>query len=252
LPSAGVPTAVALADKLETIVGLFGIGQIPTGDKDPFALRRHALGVLRILIEQALPIDLDEVVKLAFGAFPHQFENVALSTSKVKIFILDRLIAYARDYGYRAQIVEAVIHNAALDPCAWGELLARFAAAKAYADMPEADSLSAANKRVANILQKAEDAGELFAVSNVVREPAELALRESLEAVMPTADALYARGDFTGYLKSFAALKTPVDEFFDKVMVMAEDKAVRADRLALLRDLRDAMNKVADLSRLAN
>jgi len=249
LPSPGVPTAVALADKLETIVGLFGIGQIPTGDKDPFALRRHALGVLRILIEHSLPVALDEVVDSAFGTFTQGFENVGLSTAKVKIFILDRLTAYARDDGYRSQIVEAV--NEAIDPRAWGELPARLAAAKEYQTLPEAESLNAANKRVANILKKALESGEVIATSDAPQEPAEQALRQALDAVAPSADALYAKGDFTGYLKSFAALKAPVDEFFDKVMVMAEDKAVRANRLALLRDLGDAMNKVADLSKLA-
>jgi glycyl-tRNA synthetase beta chain len=250
LPSPGVPTAVALADKLETLTGLFGIGQVPTGDKDPFALRRHALGVLRILIEQALPIDLPQLLKFAAETFGARISNPDEAKEKAYVFITDRLAAYLRDGGFSAQVVEAV-DEAMGDRPAWGELPGRLAAVKAFSALPEAMSLNAANKRVANILKKAEEAKEAIAANSAPQEPAEAELRTALNAIAPKADALFAKGDFTGYLKSFAALKTPVDEFFDKVMVMADDKAVRANRLALLRDLRDAMNKVADLSKLA-
>jgi glycyl-tRNA synthetase beta chain len=254
LPDAGVPTAVALADKLETLVGLFRIGQIPTGDKDPFALRRHALGVLRMLIEHKLPLQLLWLVEATSATFGSSSDETVLSETKLSErkalhFIWDRLVILLRESGFRALIVEAV--TGVMGEGTWGELPLRLDAVRTFLGLTEAESLNAANKRVANILKKAEEANETIAASGAAQEPAEAALRSALNAVAPKADALFMSGDFTGYLKSFAALKTPVDEFFDKVMVMAEDKAVRANRLALLRDLRDAMNKVADLSKLA-
>jgi glycyl-tRNA synthetase beta chain len=249
LPSPGVPAAVALADKIETLVGLFGIGQVPTGDKDPFALRRHALGVLRILIEHALPIDLRELMRFAANTFGSRISAPDEAKEKAFVFVTDRLAVYLRDGGFNVQVREAVFE--VMGDRAWGELPARLAAVTAFSALPEAASLNAANKRVANILKKAEEAKEAIAANSAPQDPAEAELRNALNTIAPKADALFAKGDFTGYLKSFAALKTPVDEFFDKVMVMAEDKAVRANRLALLRDLRDAMNKVADLSKLA-
>ncbi len=245
LPSPGVPTAVALADKLETLAGLFGIGQTPTGDKDPFALRRHALGVIRILVEQKLMVSLASLLDVAFESFGGK---VADASGELSAFIYDRLRGFLKDSGASTNEIEAVV---APMPGVLATVPAQLAAVQAFASLPEAASLNAANKRVANILRKALDSGEAIAASDAPQEPAEQALRQVLDAVRPSADALYTKGDFTGYLKSFAALKAPVDEFFDKVMVMAEDKAVRANRLALLRDLRDAMNKVADLSKLA-
>ena len=261
LPSSGVPTAVALADKLETLAGLFAIKQTPTGDKDPFALRRHALGVIRILVEQRIAVSLPMILSAAFrivnewlatsGAVLTQLmpnSTVTVEQHLLSEFIYDRLRSYLRDTGASTNEIESVIAD-------WPESLAtvpaQLSAVQAFSNLPEAASLNAANKRVANILRKANESGEAIAASSATQEPAEQALRAALDAVTPTANKLFANGDFTGYLKSFAALKTPVDEFFDKVMVMAEDKAVRANRLALLRDLRDAMNKVADLSKLA-
>ena len=249
LPSPGVPTAVALADKLETLAGMFGIGQNPSGDKDPFALRRHALGVIRILVEQKLHVDVYDLLAVACSAFPRLYlGNENVHRIALTGFFFDRLPNYFRDLGFDTREVMAVADS---NPAHIDDLPARLAAVREFAKLPEAASLSAANKRVANILSKAEDAGELVAANDATRDPAEQKLRTSLEAVRPNANALYDKLDFTGYLKSFAALKAPVDEFFDNVMVMAEDKAVRANRLALLRDLRDAMNKVADLSKLA-
>jgi glycyl-tRNA synthetase beta chain len=269
LPSAGVPTAVALADKLETLAGLFGIGQTPTGDKDPFALRRHALGVIRILVEQQLAVSLLELVDAAHKAFQRRILNVfpdaeaqgfpasqTLSSlthgsDALVTFLYDRLRGYLKDTGASTNEVESVIAHSPTD---LSTVPAQLAAVQAFSALPEAASLNAANKRVANILKKAAESGETIGgvSSAIAQEPAEQALHAALANVAPQADALFAKGDFSGYLKSFAALKAPVDEFFDKVMVMAEDKAVRNNRLALLRDLRDAMNKVADLSRLAN
>lgn len=261
LPSPGVPTAVALADKLETLAGLFGIGQVPTGDKDPFALRRHALGVIRILIEQKLTVSLDALLDAAFKTVNEWLASkgtlitVTMPNSKVikeqfalREFIYDRLRGYLKDIGASTNEVESVVADS---PTNLATLPAQLGAVQSFAALPEATSLNAANKRVANILRKAAESGEAIVASNAAQEPAEQALRGALDAITPAATALFAIGDFEGYLKSFASLKAPVDEFFDKVMVMAEDKAVRANRLALLRDLRDAMNKVADLSKLA-
>jgi glycyl-tRNA synthetase beta chain len=247
LPSPGVPTAVALADKLETLAGLFGIGQVPTGDKDPFALRRHALGVIRILVEQKSSVSLNALLNEAFGAMGSK-ANDANAKSAMAEFVFDRLRGYLKDTGATTNEIESIVSQR---PDQFAIVPAQLAAVRAFAALPEAESLNAANKRVANILKKAEEAKETIAASSAAQEPAEAALRSALNNVAPKADALFKSGDFTGYLKSFAALKAPVDEFFDKVMVMAEDKAVRANRLALLRDLRDAMNKVADLSKLA-
>ena len=266
LPSPGVPTAVALADKLETLAGMFGIGQTPTGDRDPFALRRHALGVIRILIEKKIVVSLPALVDAANRTFQHRVFNVAqvdeagdfppvrvvslltLPTDTLTTFIYDRLRSYLKDTGASVNEIESVLANS---PANLMSVPAQLAAVQAFASLPEAASLNAANKRVANILRKAVESNELIQASAAPQEDAEAALRTALDAALPAANASFAGGDFTGYLKSFAALKTPVDEFFDKVMVMVEDKAVRANRLALLRDLRDAMNKVADLSKLA-
>lgn len=247
LPSMGVPTAVALADKLETLAGLFGIGQIPTGDKDPFALRRHALGVIRILVEHKLTVSLPALVSASIACFG---DTVTDASAALSDFIYDRLRSYLKDTGASTNEIESVIAHSSSQ---LATVPARLAAVQAFAALPEAASLNAANKRVANILKKAAESGETIGeVSRAIaQEPAEQALHDALARIAPQADALFAKGDFAGYLKSFAALKTPVDEFFDKVMVMAEDNAVRNNRLALLRELRDAMNKVADLSRLA-
>ncbi|MEO7253687.1 MAG: glycine--tRNA ligase subunit beta [Casimicrobium sp.] len=247
LPSPGVPTAVALADKLETLAGMFAIGQNPSGDKDPFALRRHALGVIRILIEQKLAVALPALLAKAVAAIGDKVTN-ANAVAELSTFVYERLRGYLKESGATTNEVESIIADS---PDNLATLPAQLAAVQAFASLPEAASLNAANKRVANILRKANESGEAITANGAAQEPAEQSLRAALEAVTPTANALFAKGDFTGYLKSFAALKAPVDEFFDKVMVMAEDKAVRANRLALLRDLRHAMNKVADLSRLA-
>ncbi len=261
LPSSGVPTAVALADKLETLAGLFAIGQTPTGDKDPFALRRHALGVIRILVEQKLTVSLDALLDAAFKTvndwlatkgtvLTQTMPNSTMTKEQFSLreFIYDRLRGYLKDTGASTNEIESVVADS---PTSLATLPAQLSAVQAFSALPEATSLNAANKRVANILRKAAESGEAIAASNTAQEPAEQTLRGALDAITPAATALFAQGDFAGYLKSFAALKEPVDEFFDKVMVMAEDKAVRANRLALLRDLRDAMNKVADLSKLA-
>ncbi|MGL4187250.1 MAG: glycine--tRNA ligase subunit beta [Sphaerotilus sulfidivorans] len=245
LPRNHTGTVVALADKLETLVGLFGIGQLPTGDKDPFALRRHALGVIRILVEKNLPLDLPELLRSAAPVFGGLIED---PTPKLLPFFADRLAVSLREQGYSAQEVDAVL---ALAPTRLGEVPRRLAAVRAFAGLPEAASLAAANKRIGNILKKAEGEVEAKVNTALLQEAAEQALFEALGAVQPEADRLFVQGDLAGSLKALAALKTPVDAFFDDVMVNAEDAQLRANRLGLLKTLHEAMNRVADLSRLA-
>ncbi len=245
LPRNAVGLALALADKLETLAGLFGIGQIPTGDKDPFALRRHALGVIRMLIEGGLPLDVHQLVQRAFEAFP---AGHGQAQAEVGFFLRERLAGYLREQGYSVQEVEAVIEAR---PERWAEFPQRLAAVRAFATLPEAASLAAANKRVGNILKKSEGAAPGAVQPALLKEAAEAALQQALLAVQPVADAAFARGDYTASLQALAALKAPVDAFFDDVMVNAEDPALRQNRLALLGSLHAAMNRVADLSKLA-
>jgi glycyl-tRNA synthetase beta chain len=246
LPRNHTGTVLALADKLETLAGLFGIGQLPTGDKDPFALRRHALGVLRILVEKNLPLSLPDMVAAAFGAFPEGL--LADAREALLHFVHDRLVGYLRDLGYSAQEVEAVT---AIRTAGWGSLPKRLAAVRSFAALPEAASLAAANKRVGNILKKIEGAVPTTVDAALLQEPAEQALAQALAAVQPQADSLFDQHDYAASLQALAALKAPVDAFFDGVMVNAEDAALRANRQALLAGLHAAMNRVADLSRLA-
>ena len=245
LPRNHTGTVVALADKLETLVGLFGIGQLPTGDKDPFALRRHALGVIRILVEKNLPLDLPELLRSAAPVFGGLIED---PTPKLLPFFADRLAVSLREQGYSAQEVDAVL---ALAPTRLGEVPRRLAAVRAFSALPEAASLAAANKRIGNILKKAEGEVEAKVNTALLQEAAEQALFEALGTVQPEADRLFEQGDHAGSLKALAALKAPVDAFFDDVMVNAEDAQLRANRLGLLKTLHEAMNRVADLSRLA-
>jgi glycyl-tRNA synthetase beta chain len=246
LPRGDVGLVVALADKLETLAGLFGIGQLPTGDKDPFGLRRHALGVIRMLIERDLPLAVPVLVAIAFRAFPATHGQ---AQAEVQHFIYERLAGVLRERGYSAQEVDAVV---ALRPERWGDIPKRLAAVRAFAAMPEAASLAAANKRVGNILKKSDGALPAAAVDSArLVEAAERELHAALGEVAPRADRAFDAGDLSGSLRELAALKTPVDAFFDKVMVNVDDVALRTNRLALLAELHRAMNRVADLSRLA-
>jgi glycyl-tRNA synthetase beta chain len=245
LPRGEAGLVVALADKLETLAGLFAIGERPTGDKDPFALRRHALGVIRMLIERDLPLAVPALLDIAFAAFP---AAPAAAREELLSFIVDRLVGQLREQGYSAQEVDAVV---ALRPARWGEIPRRLAAVRAFAALPEAAALAAANKRVSNILKKADGAVPEAVDAALLRESAEQALAAALQQVAPAADAAFERGDYTASLQALARLKAPVDAFFDGVMVNADDAALRANRLALLGSLQQAMNRVADLSRLA-
>jgi len=246
LPRNRVGLIVALADKLETLVGLFGIGQLPTGDKDPFGLRRHALGVIRMLAEQAVPVDLDRLIGLSVPAFGGAIVD---PSAALLVFIYERLAGSLREQGYSAQEVDAVL---SLNPQRLADVAARLKAVRAFAALPEAASLAAANKRVGNILKKAEGAVEPTVQAALLKEPAEAALSRSLDSVKPKADVAFDSGDYTGSLRSLAALREPVDAFFESVMVNADDAALRANRLGLLAQLHAAMNRVADLSKLAS
>jgi len=243
LPVGPVATAVALADKLETIVGIYGIGLIPTGDKDPFALRRAALGVLRMIL--SLPLDLHALLTAVAATFPAGV--IAEGTvAGVQNFMLERLKNYlAADYP--AADIDAVL---ALAPTRLDDVTLRLSAVAAFKALPEAAALAAANKRIRNILKKVE--GEIPAINAALfAEAAESALFAEYAKLAPTVEALLKSGDFTGALKALAALKAPVDAFFDGVMVMADDLAVRGNRLALLNALAGLMNRVAELSLLA-
>jgi len=245
LPRGPTGVVAALADKLETLAGLFGIGQLPTGDKDPFALRRHALGVVRMLVERDLPLSVPGLVSAALSAFPagHGAVQAELST-----FLYDRLVGLLREQGSSAQEVDAVI---ALRPDRWGDIPRRLAAVREFAALPESAALAAANKRVGNILKKANGDVPSAVDAAWLKAPAEQALAAALAQTAPLADAAFEAGDYTASLRALAALKAPVDAFFDSVMVNAEEPALRRNRLALLAALQRAMNRVADLSRLA-
>ncbi|WP_411882607.1 glycine--tRNA ligase subunit beta [Polaromonas sp. YR568] len=246
LPRNDVGVIVALADKLETLVGMFGIGNLPTGDKDPFALRRHALGVIRMLVEKDLPLGLAELVESAQPVFGDKIQD---ASAALVDFIYDRLAGSLREQGYSAQEVDAVL---ALKPQRLGDVAKRLAAVRAFAALPEAPALAAANKRVGNILKKAEGTVDAAIKPELLQEAAEKSLAEALQSVVPTADAAFAAGDYAASLQALAALKAPVDAFFEGVMVNAEDPSLRANRLGLLATLHQAMNRVADLSRLAS
>ncbi len=245
LPRNAAGICVALADKLETLVGLFGIGQVPTGDKDPFALRRHALGSIRILIEKELPLSIDLLLEQSIQVFGDKISN---PINQLTDFIFERLAGSLREQGYSPQEVDAVVSQR---PQRLSDITKRLEAVRAFAALPEAESLAAANKRVGNILKKAEDTSQTKVDRSLLKEAAEIALNQALTVVQPQADAAFDRGSYADSLQSLAALKAPVDAFFDHVMVNAEDPALRANRLALLAQLHTAMNRVADISKLA-
>jgi len=247
LPDGPTACAVALAEKLDILAGLFGIGQQPSGDKDPFGLRRAALGVIRILVERQLALSLRDLVNAAFKGYG---DKVRVLYAELMAFIFERFAGYLKEQGFSTLQVDAVLSQ---NPVLLSIVPKQLEAVKAFQSLPEAESLAAANKRVANILRQAESKGESFAnaAPAELKDPAERALHEAIQATSTKANALFDQGDYAGYLKSFSVLKAPVDTFFDKVMVMVEDAKVRHGRLALLRDLREAMNRVADISRLA-
>ncbi len=247
LPTSLVGVSVALADKLETLVGMFGIGNLPTGDRDPFALRRHALGVIRMLVEKDLPLDLNALLA---GAVPAFGDKITDASAQLADFIYDRLAGSLREQGYSAQEVDAVL---ALRPQRLALVEKQLAAVRAFAALPESPALAAANKRVGNILKKAEVEGPVDAHVNpqLLQEKAEQDLFAALQRFVPEANAQFEAGDYTASLQTLAVLRAPVDAFFDDVMVNAEQLDLRLNRQGLLKTLHEAMNRVADLSRLA-
>jgi glycyl-tRNA synthetase beta chain len=245
LPRNQVGVCVALADKLETLVGLFSIGEKPTGDKDPFGLRRQALGVIRMLIDGELTIQFNSLIQMVLS----QFNGDSNAAQAVREFSLDRLAVNLKEQGASPQEVDAVL---ALNPQLLSEIPQRLTAVRAFSSLDEAPALAAANKRVSNILKKVEGEVKAEVNTNLLQETAEIALNDALSKVKPEADKLFESGDYTTSLKSLAALKAPVDAFFDNVMVNADDPALKANRLGLLAILHQAMNRVADLSKLAS
>ncbi|PUE49822.1 glycine--tRNA ligase subunit beta [Limnohabitans sp. 2KL-17] len=244
LPSNDIGVVVALADKLETLVGMFGIGNVPTGDKDPFALRRHALGVIRMLIEKDMALGLPELLALAAPVFGNKITDPSVLLID---FIYDRLSGSLREQAYSPQEVDAVM---ALRPARLGQVGEFLSAVRAFAALPESPALAAANKRIGNILKKA---GEVDAHVNValLQEDAEKSLHAMMQRLLPESEAQFKAGDYTASLQTLAALRGPVDAFFDDVMVNAEAMDLRLNRQGLLKSLHVAMNRVADLSRLA-
>ncbi len=244
LPEGLIACAVALADKLDALAGLFSIREQPTGDRDPFGLRRAALGVIRIVVENQLSLSLWDLVGAAFGPFKDKAQT------DLSMFFTERMRSYFQERGYTTNEVEAVL---SVSQAAVSLIPKQLDAVRAFSTLPEAASLAAANKRIANILRQAESKGESFADADIsaLKEPAEISLFEALQAASRSAKPLFDSGDFAGYLKTFASLKIPVDSFFDGVMVMVDDKKLRENRLALLTDMRKAMNRFSDISKLA-
>jgi len=247
LPASATGTAVALADKLETLVGIWGIGLQPTGDKDPFALRRHALGVLRMLIEKRLPLSISALLKATADLFAGnpEFKNPA---SDVTAFLHDRLRGQLRERGYAQNEIEAVV---AQQPDTLDNITERLDAVQAFAALPEAEALAAANKRITNILKKIEGGVSGTVQNGLLREAAEQGLYSAMLLLKPQVDAAYAAGDFSSALKALAQLRQNVDAFFTDVMVNAEDEQLRNNRQALLAELHQMLNRVADISKLA-
>jgi glycyl-tRNA synthetase beta chain len=247
LPSGDVSIALSLADKLETLVGIWGVGQQPTGDKDPFGLRRAALSVLRILSEkpEAASLDLRKLLDEAVGGFPAG--KLATDTApQVHAFMLDRLRSLLRDKGYDANEIESVLAD---QPTEIHRVWTRIEAVRAFRALPEAQSLASANKRIQNILRKS-GMGERVS-AELLAQDEERRLHASLEALAPRVERHLERQDFTAALRELAGVRADVDAFFDKVLVNAEDEKVRTNRLALLTQLGALMNRVADISKLA-
>ena len=243
LPKSLVASAVALADKFDTLTGIFGIGQAPKGSADPFALRRAALGALRIIVEKNLPLDLEDLVKKSTALFGDKLTNQNVVTDVVD-FMLGRFRAWYQDEGIAVDVIQAVLARRPTRPA---DFDARVRAVSHFRTLDSAEALAAANKRVSNILAKADAAiGEINLTACV--EPAEKALAEAVLALRTEVQPLIAKGDYTAVLDKLANLRAPVDNFFDNVMVNAEDPALRQNRLAILNTLQGLFLQVADIS----
>ena len=241
LPEGAIAAAVALADKLEALAGLFSIGQIPTGERDPFGLRRAALGAIRILVERQWPLGLDALLSAAAAPFGGK------AIAEVQSFVYERARGYFREHGYSANEVEAVL---CLSPARLDLVPKQLEAVRAFAALPEAESLAAANKRIGNILKQAGAVPAGFDPA-LMSLPEEKTLATTFGRLQPDVDRAFGALDYTAALKALASLKAPVDAFFDKVMVMDKDPRVRANRIGFLGKLHGTMNRIADLSKLA-
>jgi glycyl-tRNA synthetase beta chain len=253
LPLSQPGTILAIADKLETLVGIWGVGLAPTGDKDPYALRRHALGICRLLLEKNLSLSLPELIELARAQFPQKEVQEKAQVADIYAFIIDRLRAYLRDQSvagtpFTSAEIDAVLSQS---PAQINDLIARLTALREFNALPQAAQLAAANKRISNILKKTTTAIPAACSSKLLQIPAESALYEALETATPALDAAYEKRQFVELLKALVALSEPIDQFFADVMVMDPNPELRDNRLALLQQLHQKMNLVADLGKLA-
>jgi glycyl-tRNA synthetase beta chain len=247
LPAGNIACAAALADKLDALVGFFGIGQPPTGDKDPFGLRRAALGVLRILMETPLPLDLAELIDEAKSTLIKQGVQLEAVDEPLLTFMLDRLRGMLRDAGHSVDVVEAVL---AQRPTRIDLVPARLAAVSEFQALPEALALAAANKRIGNILRKTEEAFPEPDIA-LLEEDAEKALFQRVLLIAPLVRSHVANEDYADALKVVASVRAEVDRFFDEVMVNVHEPLLRRNRLGLLKALFDQLNAVADIAKLA-
>ena len=253
LPKTDTGTVLALADKLETLVGIWGIGLAPTGEKDPFALRRHALGICRILLEKKLPLNICQILESTLKEFSQAEVHQTAKVEVIHGFILDRLRAYLKDQvldgkNYSTNEVESVVSQ---EPQVFNDVLERLKAVRLFAALPEASALAAANKRIGNILKKVDFAIAEKVESDLLTVAAEKSLAKALDQIMPQVTQSFKNGQFTEALQSFASLKSDVDNFFNDVMVMDPDEKLKNNRLALLSKLHGLMNQVADIGKLA-
>jgi len=253
LPTTQTGTLLAIADKLETLVGIWGVGLAPTGDKDPYALRRHALGICRLLLEKNLSLSLPALIELARKQFPQKEVQEKVQVNEINEFILDRLRAYLRDQAvagksFTSPEIEAVLSQA---PEQINDVIARLSALREFNGLTQASQLAAANKRISNILKKNATSIPQTCSAKLLQVPAEIALHQALETLKPTLDSAYAKHQFVELLKALVALSEPIDQFFADVMVMDPDTKLRDNRLDLLQELHHKMNLVADLGKLA-
>jgi glycyl-tRNA synthetase beta chain len=253
LPQTVTGTILAIADKLETLVGIWGVGLAPTGDKDPYALRRHALGVCRLLLEKNLSLSLPELIELTRAQFSQKNVQEKANPAAIYEFIIDRLRAYLRDQSvarkpFTSAEIDAVLSQ---EPTQINDLIQRLTALREFNALPEATQLAAANKRISNILKKTTTPIPASCSSKLLQIPAEASLYKALESITPALNAAYEKRQFVELLKTLVALNTPIDQFFADVMVMDPNLELRDNRLALLQQLHQKMNLVADLGKLA-
>jgi glycyl-tRNA synthetase beta chain len=253
LPNTATGTILAIADKLETLVGIWGVGLAPTGDKDPYALRRHALGICRLLIEKNLSLSLPDLIELARAQFAQKEVQEKANANAIYEFVIERLRAYLRDQSvagkpFTSAEIDAVLSQ---EPAQINDLIGRLSALREFNALPEAAQLAAANKRISNILKKTTTPIPEVCASKLFINPAETHLYRALEKISPALNAAYEKRQFVELLKALVALSAPIDQFFADVMVMDPNAELRDNRLALLQQLHQKMNLVADIGKLA-